>query len=130
MIALYLSAGTFSIPDMMTRAVSFAFQFWIFLAFGIAFAIKVPMAPFHTWLPAAHVEAPTAGSVLLASVLLKMGTYGFVRFCLPITPQATLSLPPSPLDVHHLHHLRRLCGPGAKRHEEMIAYSSVPTWGL
>jgi NADH-quinone oxidoreductase subunit M len=58
-------------------------------AFFISFAIKVPMLPFHTWLPAAHVEAPTAGSVLLASVLLKMGTYGFLRFCLPITPQAT-----------------------------------------
>ena len=62
------------------------FQCWIFLAFFISFAIKVPMFPFHTWLPAAHVEAPTAGSVLLASVLLKMGTYGFLRFCLPITP--------------------------------------------
>jgi NADH-quinone oxidoreductase subunit M len=66
-----------------------AFQCWIFAAFFISFAIKVPMFPFHTWLPAAHVEAPTAGSVLLASVLLKMGTYGFLRFCLPITPHAT-----------------------------------------
>jgi NADH-quinone oxidoreductase subunit M len=58
----------------------------------LAFAIKVPMFPFHTWLPAAHVEAPTAGSVILASILLKMGTYGFLRFCLPITPDATLLL--------------------------------------
>jgi len=65
------------------------FQYWVFLAFFISFAIKVPMFPFHTWLPAAHVEAPTAGSVLLASVLLKMGTYGFLRFSLPITPHAT-----------------------------------------
>ncbi|MEX2044849.1 MAG: NADH-quinone oxidoreductase subunit M, partial [Opitutus sp.] len=64
------------------------FQAWVFLAFFLAFAIKVPMFPFHTWLPAAHVEAPTAGSVLLASVLLKMGTYGFLRFALPITPHA------------------------------------------
>ena len=66
-----------------------AFQCWIFAAFFISFAIKVPMFPFHTWLPAAHVEAPTAGSVLLASILLKMGAYGFLRFCLPITPYAT-----------------------------------------
>ena len=64
-------------------------QLWLFAAFFLAFAFKVPMFPFHTWLPAAHVEAPTAGSVLLASVLLKMGTYGFLRFSLPITPHAT-----------------------------------------
>jgi NADH-quinone oxidoreductase subunit M len=88
-IALYLKGGTFSIPDLMGRNFSQGFQCWIFLAFAISFAIKVPMFPFHTWLPAAHVEAPTAGSVLLASVLLKMGTYGFLRFCLPITPLAT-----------------------------------------
>ena len=94
MIALYLKAGTFSIPQLMTHTYSFNFQFWIFLAFGIAFAIKVPMAPFHTWLPAAHVEAPTAGSVMLASVLLKMGTYGFVRFCLPIPRRPVSTLPP------------------------------------
>ena len=64
-------------------------QLWIFLAFFVGFAIKVPMLPFHTWLPDAHVEAPTAGSVILAGVLLKMGTYGFVRFSLPMLPQAT-----------------------------------------
>ncbi|MBI5444849.1 MAG: NADH-quinone oxidoreductase subunit M [Deltaproteobacteria bacterium] len=93
-IALYLSAGTFSIPDLMARGYSFAFQFWVFLAFALAFAIKVPMFPFHTWLPAAHVEAPTAGSVVLASVLLKMGTYGFLRFCLPMTPLAAIYLAP------------------------------------
>ncbi|MEI7730264.1 MAG: NADH-quinone oxidoreductase subunit M [Verrucomicrobiota bacterium] len=88
-IALYLKTGTFSIPDLMDRHYSLDFQTWVFLAFFLSFAIKVPMFPFHTWLPAAHVEAPTAGSVLLASVLLKMGTYGFLRFCLPITPDAT-----------------------------------------
>src|SRR5215510_3983660 len=64
-------------------------QRWIFLAFFVGFAIKVPMFPFHTWLPDAHVEAPTAGSVILAGVLLKMGTYGFVRFSLPLLPSAT-----------------------------------------
>ena len=61
----------------------------MFLAFALAFAIKVPLFPFHTWLPDAHVEAPTAGSVILAGVLLKMGTYGFLRFCLPLFPDAT-----------------------------------------
>jgi NADH-quinone oxidoreductase subunit M len=88
-IALYLKVGSFSIPEMIGRNFSHDFQFWIFLAFFISFAIKVPMFPFHTWLPAAHVEAPTAGSVLLASVLLKMGTYGFLRFSLPMAPYAT-----------------------------------------
>ncbi|MCC6443930.1 MAG: NADH-quinone oxidoreductase subunit M [Armatimonadetes bacterium] len=69
-------------------------QALLFLAFGLAFAIKVPMFPFHTWLPDAHVEAPTAGSVLLAGVLLKMGTYGFLRFCLPLFPDASLMFTP------------------------------------
>ena len=88
-IALRLKVGSFSIPDMMGQDYPQNFQLWVFLAFFISFAIKVPMFPFHTWLPAAHVEAPTAGSVLLASILLKMGTYGFLRFSLPITPYAT-----------------------------------------
>jgi NADH-quinone oxidoreductase subunit M len=93
-IALYLVNGTFSIPEAMFKGYSFTFQIWVFLAFAIAFAIKVPMFPFHTWLPAAHTEAPTAGSVLLASILLKMGTYGFLRFCLPIVPQASFYFAP------------------------------------
>jgi NADH-quinone oxidoreductase subunit M len=93
-IALYLKNGSFFIPDMMWQNYSFTFQVLVFLAFFLAFAIKVPMFPFHTWLPAAHVEAPTAGSVILASILLKMGTYGFLRFCLPITPDATFALAP------------------------------------
>ena len=93
-IALYLKVGTFSIPAMMNQGYAANFQIWVFLAFFLAFAIKVPMFPFHTWLPAAHVEAPTAGSVVLASILLKMGTYGFLRFCLPITPAATMTFMP------------------------------------
>jgi NADH-quinone oxidoreductase subunit M len=93
-IALYLQNESFSIPLMMGQAYSSNFQIFVFLAFFLAFAIKVPMFPFHTWLPAAHVEAPTAGSVILASVLLKMGTYGFLRFCLPITPEATITFMP------------------------------------
>jgi NADH-quinone oxidoreductase subunit M len=69
-------------------------QPWLFAAFALAFGIKVPMVPFHTWLPDAHVEAPTAGSVILAGVLLKMGTYGFVRFALPLFPVASVELAP------------------------------------
>jgi NADH-quinone oxidoreductase subunit M len=69
-------------------------QTWLFLAFAVAFAIKVPMWPFHTWLPLAHVEAPTAGSVILAAVLLKMGCYGFIRFAMPLFPNATFALAP------------------------------------
>jgi NADH-quinone oxidoreductase subunit M len=91
-IALYLKSGSFFIPEMMWQPYSLTFQVLVFLAFFLAFAIKVPMFPFHTWLPAAHVEAPTAGSVILASILLKMGTYGMLRFCLPITPDATILL--------------------------------------
>jgi NADH-quinone oxidoreductase subunit M len=80
---------TFSIPELYKTApqIPFHYAIWLFLAFFIGFAIKVPMFPFHTWLPDAHVEAPTAGSVILAGVLLKMGTYGFVRFSLPFFPQ-------------------------------------------
>ncbi len=94
LIALRLQTGSFSLPGMMGQPYSETFQYWVFAAFFLSFAIKVPMFPFHTWLPAAHVEAPTAGSVILASVLLKMGTYGFLRFCLPITPAATTTFAP------------------------------------
>jgi NADH-quinone oxidoreductase subunit M len=80
---------TFDVLQLMSVSLPSALQFWCFLAFFVGFAIKVPMFPFHTWLPDAHVEAPTAGSVILAGVLLKMGTYGFVRFSLPLLPEAT-----------------------------------------
>jgi NADH-quinone oxidoreductase subunit M len=90
LIALYFEGGnTFDLMRLMGQPYDPSFQMWVFLAFFLAFAIKVPMFPFHTWLPDAHVEAPTAGSVLLASVLLKMGAYGFLRFCLPMTPYAS-----------------------------------------
>jgi NADH-quinone oxidoreductase subunit M len=80
---------SFSIPQMFELSLPFNYQFWIFLAFFVGFAIKVPMFPFHTWLPDAHTDAPTAGSVILAGVLLKMGTYGFLRFNLPIMPEGS-----------------------------------------
>jgi NADH-quinone oxidoreductase subunit M len=88
-IALYYAAGgTFEIPLLMEHRYAFQFQALVFIAFFIAFAIKVPMFPFHTWLPDAHVDAPTAGSVILAGILLKMGTYGFLRFSIPMFPDA------------------------------------------
>jgi NADH-quinone oxidoreductase subunit M len=80
---------TFDITQLWSIAYAAGVQKWVFLAFFVGFAIKVPMFPFHTWLPDAHVEAPTAGSVILAGVLLKMGTYGFVRFSLPLLPDAS-----------------------------------------
>jgi len=94
-LALFLQAGTFDIESLADFSYSESSQFWIFLALFIGFAIKIPMLPFHTWLPDAHSEAPTAGSVLLAGVLLKMGGYGFIRFCLPIFPEMSLYFAPA-----------------------------------
>ncbi len=100
-LALYFQHGaatgvyTFDLPVLAQFVLPAGLnQNLLFLAFALAFAIKVPMFPFHTWLPDAHVEAPTAGSVILAAVLLKMGTYGFLRFCLPLFPQASLTFAP------------------------------------
>jgi len=91
-IYLYLQAGSFSIPLLQRLPLSMDEQILIFLAFFAAFAVKVPMWPVHTWLPDAHVEAPTGGSIVLAAVLLKMGGYGFVRFSLPVAPDAAAAL--------------------------------------
>jgi len=93
---LYGLTGTFSVPELMGKApiAAQAHAVALFLLFGVAFAIKVPMFPFHTWLPDAHTEAPTAGSILLAGVLLKMGVYGFIRFCVPFFPVAAGVLSP------------------------------------
>jgi NADH-quinone oxidoreductase subunit M len=90
----FAQTGTFDITQWYTMGVPADLQFWVFLAFFLGFAIKVPMFPFHTWLPDAHVEAPTAGSVILAGVLLKMGTYGFLRFSMPLLPAATVAAVP------------------------------------
>src|SRR6184192_2637745 len=92
-IVLYRATGlhSFDLALLVRQPVSAELQMWLFGAFALAFAIKVPMFPFHTWLPDAHVEAPTAGSVILAGVLLKMGTYGFVRFSLPFFPDVVMN---------------------------------------
>ncbi|MDR7193763.1 NADH-quinone oxidoreductase subunit M [Luteimonas terrae] len=88
LIYLYLQAGSWQLPDLYALRLSSTEQMWIFFAFLAAFAVKVPMFPVHTWLPDAHVEAPTGGSVILAAIMLKIGGYGFLRFNLPITPDA------------------------------------------
>lgn len=92
---LGIHQGTFSVPDLISKGgIDPHTQLWLFIAFAAAFAIKVPMWPLHSWLPDAHVEAPTAGSVILAGVLLKMGTYGFLRFNLALFPQAAIQAAP------------------------------------
>jgi NADH-quinone oxidoreductase subunit M len=92
---LGIEGGTFSVPVLIAQGgIPADIQWWLFLAFTAAFAIKVPMWPLHSWLPDAHVEAPTAGSVILAGVLLKMGTYGFLRFNIPLFPEATVQAAP------------------------------------
>ena len=113
------------------EAVWWRTQFWLFAAFGLAFAIKVPMVPFHTWLPDAHVEAPTAGSVILAGVLLKMGTYGFLRFALPLFPNAAIDFTPWILGLSLVGivygSLVAMVQPDIKK---LVAYSSVAHLGF
>jgi len=94
MMAMYWQAGTTDIPTLMQTKFPADMQFWLWLAFFASFAVKMPMWPVHTWLPDAHVEAPTAGSVILAGVMLKMGGYGFLRFSLPMFPEASATFAP------------------------------------
>jgi NADH-quinone oxidoreductase subunit M len=136
---IYLAnrATSFDLVQIMQQLSSGTLQFtgtqerWLFMAFLIAFAIKVPMFPFHTWLPDAHVEAPTAGSVILAGVLLKMGTYGLLRFCLPLFPNAAVSVAPyiSILAIIGIIYgaLVAMVQPDLKK---LVAYSSVSHMGL
>ncbi|MFK7956228.1 MAG: NADH-quinone oxidoreductase subunit M [Lysobacterales bacterium] len=92
LIYLYLKADSAAILDLHALPLTLTEQIWIFVAFMLAFAVKIPMFPVHTWLPDAHVEAPTGGSVVLAAIMLKIGGYGFIRFSLPITPDASTTL--------------------------------------
>ena len=94
MLAMYWYAGTTDIPTLLTTDFPVSMQWWLWLAFFASFAVKMPMWPVHTWLPDAHVEAPTAGSVILAGILLKMGGYGFLRFSLPMFPVASVDFAP------------------------------------
>ena len=130
-VAFRITGGTFSIPELMQTNFSFNFQFWAFLAMALAFAIKVPMFPFHTWLPAAHVQAPSAGSVILAAVLLKMGTYGFLRFCLPLTPAASEYFAPLMIAISIASILYGgAIALGQEDIKKLVAYSSVGHMGF
>ena len=130
-VAFRVTGGTFSIPELMTKSFAFNFQFWAFLAMALAFAVKVPMFPFHTWLPAAHVQAPSAGSVILASVLLKMGAYGFLRFCLPLTPAASEYFAPLMIGISIVSILYGgFVALGQNDIKKLVAYSSVAHMGF
>jgi NADH-quinone oxidoreductase subunit M len=132
-IALYLQHSTTDVIALqqMGPGDPFDFQNWVFVAFALAFAIKVPMWPFHTWLPDAHVEAPTAGSIILAGVLLKMGAYGFIRFAMPIVPAGAAAFAPIIVGLSVIAILYgalvSLVQPDLKK---LIAYSSVSHMGF
>ncbi len=122
---------SFDILSFQELSIPIHLQIWIFLAFFVGFAIKVPMFPFHTWLPDAHVEAPTAGSVILAAILLKMGTYGFVRLSLPILPEATLQFLPYLLGRSVIGIIYgALVAMMQKDMKKLVAYSSVSHLGF
>ena len=129
---LGLAGGTFSVPDLIARgSIPGDVQLWLFLAFAAAFAIKVPMWPLHSWLPDAHVEAPTAGSVILAGVLLKMGTYGFLRFNLELFPQAAVRMAPWMAGLAVIGILYGAAVSYAQRDvKKLVAYSSVSHLGF
>jgi NADH:ubiquinone oxidoreductase subunit 5 (subunit L)/multisubunit Na+/H+ antiporter MnhA subunit len=122
---------TFDIQELSAQVLPYRLQVWAFLAFFLAFAIKVPMFPVHTWLPDAHVEAPTAGSVILAGVLLKMGGYGMLRFCLPFFPDAAVDfiLPVVVLSVVAIVY-GALVSLVQKDLKKLVAYSSVSHMGF
>lgn len=122
---------SFSILSFHTMPISFTAQKWLFIGFLIAFAVKIPMWPVHTWLPDAHVEAPTGGSVILAAILLKMGGYGFLRFLLPITPDAsqTFAVPMITLSLIAIVYIA-LVAIVQKDMKKLIAYSSISHMGF
>jgi NADH-quinone oxidoreductase subunit M len=129
---LGIQQGTFSVTELINNgAIPEEIQFWLFLAFAAAFAIKVPMWPLHSWLPDAHVEAPTAGSVILAGVLLKMGTYGFLRFNLPMFPDAAVRLAPWVAGLAVIGILYGAAVSYAQKDvKKLVAYSSVSHLGF
>jgi NADH-quinone oxidoreductase subunit M len=132
-LTMYDQAGTTDIPTLMTLAEKFdpQLQIWLWLAFFASFAVKVPMWPVHTWLPDAHVEAPTAGSVILAGVLLKMGGYGFLRFSIPMLPDASTTLAPLVFGLSIVAVIyTSLVALAQTDMKKLIAYSSVAHMGF
>ena len=122
---------SFAITDWYTLVLPVDYQLWLFAAFFVGFAIKVPMFPFHTWLPYAHGQAPTIGSVILAAVLLKMGTYGFVRFSLPMFPDASvLAITPIAILSIIMIIYTAMVAYAQKDMKQVIAYSSVSHMGI
>ena len=131
LLAMWYTAGTTDIPTLLHTAFPASMQSWLFLAFLASFAVKVPMWPVHTWLPDAHVEAPTAGSVILAGVLLKMGAYGFLRFSVPMLPAASASLAPLMFTLSVVAVIYTSYVALAQQDmKKLIAYSSVAHMGL
>jgi NADH-quinone oxidoreductase subunit M len=130
-LTLWYMAGTTSIPELMKLQIPRSVQMWMFLAFFASFAVKVPMWPVHTWLPDAHVEAPTAGSVILAGVLLKMGAYGFLRFSVPLLPEATEWFAPLIFTLSVVAVIyTSLVAMAQEDMKKLIAYSSVAHMGI
>ena len=130
-IFLYQEFGTISIPKLLDYTLPFYIQIWLWLAFFSSFAVKIPMWPFHTWLPDAHVEAPTEGSVILAGILLKLGGYGFIRFNLSILPDASIFFTPfiyflSVVAIIYTSYIALV----QEDMKKLIAYSSVAHMGF
>jgi len=130
-LALWYRAGSTDVATLMQVGVPVSWQYWMFLAFFASFAVKVPMWPVHTWLPDAHVEAPTAGSVILAGVLLKMGGYGFLRFSIPLFPEASQVLAPMMFALSVVAVIyTSLIAFAQEDMKKLIAYSSVAHMGV
>ena len=131
-IVLYFYGGrTFDILALTAQDLPFGVQSWLFFAFLVAFAVKVPMVPVHTWLPDAHVQAPTAGSIILAGVLLKMGAYGFLRFSLPMLPAASLHFSPLIMALSALAIVYGgLLALAQQDLKKLVAYSSISHMGV
>ena len=131
LLAVWYSAGTTDLAVLMESTFPYRMQVWLFLAFFASFAVKVPMWPVHTWLPDAHVEAPTAGSVILAGVLLKMGAYGFLRFSVPMLPEASAKLAPLMFALGVIAVIyTSLVALAQTDMKKLIAYSSIAHMGV